>query len=288
MKEINIRVFKNKESQHQIYSIPLMEWLVGERFRLAVEAVRAAPDKDTMDKLKLKLPCAMPSLLVDGTHSGLIAIDIDAKDNLSYTPAQLKEKVCSLSNVYYCGYSCRGRGVWALVPLYDTSKHLEHFRALETVFERIGLTIDDSCSNVNRLRFCSYDAEPYFNDDAVPFRLVPAPEAPKAKIKLTSPDFVKGKNIFDEFNQKADVVGLLTNHGWKKIREVNDRIMLTRPDKQHGISGEYSTSLRLFYCYTGSAQFEPKRAYNAVQLLSILECNEDIKRTAKAIKQLIK
>ena len=288
MKNIKIQCFKNKESQHKPYSIALGDWLVGERFKDRIEVLRAAPDKATIDKIKLKLPCAMPSLLVDGTHSGLIAIDVDGKDNLSYTPKQLKEKVCSLSNVYYCGFSCSGRGVWALIPLHDTSKHLEHFRALEQEIKRIGLTIDSSCSNVNRLRFCSYDAEPYFNEDAVPFRLVPAPEAPKAKVKLTSPDFVKRKNIFDEFNQKADIIGLLTNHGWKKTREKGDRIFLTRPDKQHGISGEFSTSKRLFYCYSGSAQFEPRKAYNAVQLLSILECNEDLKRTAKAIKQLIK
>jgi hypothetical protein len=286
MKNIKIKCFKNKESQHQPYSIALGDWLVGERFKDRIEVLRAAPDKDTMDKIKLTLPCAMPSLLFDGTHSGLIAIDIDAKDNLSYTAEQLKEKVCSLSNVYYCGYSCSGRGVWGLIPIYDANRHLEHFRALEVVFKRIGLTIDDSCSNVNRLRFCSYDAQPYFNEDAIPFRLVPAPEAPKPKVKLTDKNFVKGKNIFDEFNQKADMVGLLQNHGWKKIREVNDRIMLTRPDKQHGISGEFSPSKRLFYCYTSSAQFEARKCYSAVDLLSILECNEDIKRTAKAIKQL--
>jgi hypothetical protein len=206
---------------------------------------------------------------------------------LEFTPQQLKEKVCSIANVYYCGYSCSGRGVWALIPLHDSTKHLEHFRALDVIFKRIGLIIDSGCSNINRLRFASYDSEPYINEKAEKFSIILV-DIQKPKIKLTSPDFVKGANIFDEFNQKADIIGLLTNHGWKVTKEKSDRVLMTRPDKEHGTSGEYSNSRRLFYCYSGSAQFEPNRAYNAVQLLSILEFNNDIKRTAKAIKELIK
>jgi len=288
MKNINIRVFKNKESQHQPYSMPLLEWLTSDRFKDRIELLRAAPTKDEMDKIKNTLPCAMPSLLFSGEHSGYIAIDVDGinhGDNLEYTPAQLKAKVSSIANVAYCGYSASGLGVWALVPIKDTSKHLEHFKALIEKFKAIGLKIDEGCSNINRLRFCSYDSEPYLNENAVVFSLVWV-DVPKPKISLTSPDFVKTANVFDEFNQKADVVGLLTNHGWKKTKEKGDRIMLVRPDKQNGISGEFSISRRLFYCYTSGAQFEPQKAYNAVQLLSILECNEDMKRTAKEIKRL--
>lgn len=288
MRKVEIRFFKNKESQNRPDPINLFDWLTTDRFRDQVLKIRECSNQKEIDNLKGRLPCAMPSLQMNGSHSGYIAIDVDGanhNENLSYTPEELKLKVSSIANVAYCGYSCSGRGVWALIPLFDTTRHLEHFRALEAAFKTIGLVIDSACSNVNRLRFCSYDSDPYINENAIPFSLIWV-DAPQQKVKLTSPDFVKSATIFDEFNQKADVIGLLANHGWKKTREKGDRIKLTRPDKLHGTSGEFSTSKRLFFCYTASAQFEANKAYNAVQLLSILECNEDIKRTAKAIKHL--
>ncbi|MDO9152309.1 MAG: BT4734/BF3469 family protein [Paludibacter sp.] len=283
MKKLNIKCFKNKESQHHPFPISLNDWLITDRFKKQILTLRNAPTKEAMDKLKLSLPCAMPSLLFDGNHSGFIAVDIDGinhGDNLEYTPVQLKEKVSGIVNVFYCGYSASGLGVWALIPLYDTNRHIEHFRALEVVFKNIGLVIDAGCSNVNRLRFCSYDSEPYINEDAVPFSLVLVSEP---KLKFTVPDFVKSDNVFEKFNQTADVINLLTCHGWKVIKEKGDRIFFTRPDKQHGTSGEFSTSKRLFFCFTGSAQFEANKGYNAAQLLSILEYNNDMKLTFKEL-----
>jgi len=283
MKNINIRCFRNKESQNKPVPISLRDWLITDQYKERIQALRSAPTKEEMNKLKLLLPCAMPSLLFDGNHSGFIAVDIDGVnhgDNLEYTPLQLKSKVSEIVNVYYCGYSASGLGVWALIPLHDTNKHVEHFRALQIAFKNIGLVIDAACSNVNRLRFCSYDCEPYINEDAIPFSLI---EVDEPKLKFTVPDFEKSENVFEKFNQSADVIALLACHGWKIVKEKGDRIFLVRPDKQHGISGEFSTSKRLFYCYTASAQFEANTAYNASQLLSILEYNNDFKRTYKEL-----
>lgn len=290
MKDIIIRYFDSKETQTRPKPVNLLEWVTTDSYQLQVEKIRQCETKGEADLLKSKLPCAMPSLRMDGSHSGFIAVDVDGVnhgDNLEYTPAELKEKVSSIANVAYCGYSCSGKGVWALIPLFDTTKHLEHFKALEVIFQRIGLTIDGACKNVNRLRFASYDPEPYINQDAEKFSMILVDIA-KPKISLSSPDFVKGVDIFSEFNQKADVIGLLTNHGWNVTKEKGERIFLTRPDKNDGVSGEFSTSKRLFYCYSSSAQFEGGRAYNASQLLSVLECDNDMKRTAKEIRQLIK
>ena len=289
MKEIYIRFFENKESQNSPKSIGLLDWLTTDEYKNQIEAIRQCESKEESDRLKSKLPCSMPSMRIDGSHSGFIAIDVDGVnhgDNLEYTPAELKAKISQIVNVAYCGYSCSGKGVWALIPIFDTTKHLEHFKALEVVFQRIGLTIDSSCKNVNRLRFASYDPEPYLNEQAEKFSLILA-DKPKSKISLSSPNFVRSANIFEEFNQKADVVGLLQNHGWKVQKTKGDKIYLTRPDKTDGISGEFDNTRRLFYCYTNSAQFDGSRAYNASQLLAVLECDNDMKRTAKEIRKLI-
>lgn len=286
MKDIDIRIFENKESQSRPKSIGLLDWCVTDRFKLQVESIRSCDSKDEADRLKSKLPCSMPSMQMDGSHSGYIAIDVDGKDNPDHTPAELKAKVSQIVNVAYCGYSCSGKGVWALIPIFDTTKHLEHFRALEVVIQRIGLTIDSSCKNVNRLRFASYDPEPYLNEQAEKFSLILA-DTPRQKISLSTPDFVRGVNIFEEFNRKADAVGLLQNHGWSVQKIKGDKTFLTRPDKTGGISGEFDAAKRLFYCYTNSAQFDGGRAYNPSQLLAVLECDNDMKRTAKEIRKLI-
>ena len=289
MKEIDIRCFENKESQSKPKSIGLLDWCTTDRFKSQIEAIRKCESKDESDRLKSTLPCSMPSLQMDGSHSGFIAIDVDGVnhgDNLNYTPAELKAKISQIVNVAYCGYSCSGKGVWALIPIFDTTKHMEHFKALEIVFQRIGLTIDSSCKNINRLRFASYDPEPYLNENAEKFSLILA-DTPKQKISLSSPDFVKGLNIFDEFNRKADVIGLLQNHGWRVQKIKGDKTYLTRPDKTDGISGEFDEGRRLFYCYTSSAQFDGGRAYNPTQLLAVLECDNDMKRTANEIRKII-
>jgi VirE N-terminal domain len=291
IKNIKISAYRNKESQRFPIEISLHEWLTTDKYKMAIEALRNASNVEEETRLKLSLPVCIPSGTFSNEmkliqHSGLMAIDVDAKDNPAYTPALLKEKLCGFSNVLFCGYSCRGKGVWALVPIKDTTKHQEHFKAMEFVFNQMGVSIDKSCSNVNRLRFASYDTAPYFNLNAETFSLILVEEK-KPKISLKSADYVQSDNVFEVFNRNADVVGLLTNNGWHFVKEKQDRIYFTRPDKAHGsISGNFHTGLRLFTTWSSSTVFEPKKAYNASQLFNILECAGDWKQTAIRLKQL--
>ena len=290
LKNIQICYCRNKFNQSNPQPISIYEWITTDKFKQEIEKVRAAPDQATRDDLKSQLPCAIPSLLFDKSHSGFIAIDVDGtnhNENLNYTPQQLKQKVSNIANVTYCGYSASGLGVWALIPLFDQTKHLEHFKALQEVFKTIGLTIDESCSNVNRLRYASYDKEPYINENAKPFSLILA-EKKQAKAKLKTSNFNYTENVFENFNQNGDVLGLLQNHGWKIKYQKGNRIYLLRPGKDgKGISANFNTDLRLFTTWSSSTQFEARKAYNASQLFNLLECAEDWKRAAKRLKELI-
>jgi len=288
LKDVYIKSFRNKESQKHPMRVSLFDWVTSDSYKDSVLQLRAEPDEARRAQLKSALPCAMPSLLFDGGHSGFIALDIDGSNHGSgndLSPQELKQKVCSIANVAYCGYSASGLGVWALVPILDGTKHLPQFKALVERFGQHGLVVDKACSNINRLRFASYDSEPYINEDASVFRLAKI-ESEKPKVSIKHESIQRDANIFDEFNQKANVVGLLTNHGWQVSKQTGSKIYLCRPGKSGSISGEFCTQRRLFYCFTSGAQFEPQRAYNASQLLSILECNEDMKRTATEIKRL--
>ncbi len=289
LKNIQICCFRNKESQYRPEPISLYDWLTTDKFKQQIELIRATTDKATRDDLKAQLPCAMPSLLIDRSHSGFIAIDVDGvnhNENLNYTPAQLKQKISNIANVTYCGYSASGLGVWALIPLFDTTRHLEHFRALQEVFQRIDITIDESCSNVNRLRFASYDAEPYINPNAKPFSLILV-EKRQPKANLNYKHFKNTDNVFENFNLNGDVIDLLKNHGWKEKYTKGDRIYLQRPGKEgKGISANLNTEKRLFTTWSSSTQFEARKAYNASQLFNLLECVEDWKETGKRLKEL--
>jgi len=290
IKDIKITAYQNKESQHKPMEVSLYNWLITDRYKLRIETMRNEVDADIQNNLKLALPACLPSGVFDANkklvkHSGFLAIDIDAKDNPTFSPAELKTKISNIVNVFYCGWSCRGKGVWALIPILEPTRHLEHFRALYEVFLQHGIVIDKACSNINRLRFASYDSEPYFNYNAVTFTLVWIDEK-KPKINLKSTDFKTQDNVFENFNQSGDGVGLLTNHGWKVIRQKGDKTELTRPDKTDGVSGDWNSEKRLFYSYTSSTVFDAGHAYNASQLFNMLECSGDWKETAKKLKEL--
>jgi hypothetical protein len=170
----------NKESQ----SLPgvtktatLAALLLSETWRAQVEAVRAETDPARQQALKDALPVFLPSLAEGSTlrpqsfrHSGFVVLDLDAKDNPDIDGFdRLKEEIGAVPYVAYCGRSCRGRGWLLIVPITDPSRHREIYRALLSDFQKIGLRLDPSCINLNRLRFVSYDPAPYVNTAAVPY-----------------------------------------------------------------------------------------------------------------------
>lgn len=140
-------------------------------------AVAAGLDAEAISALKKSLPaCTVSGLFAERSasglieHSGFMAIDIDKKDNTHLTNfADVKSELCKLKQVAYCGLSCSGRGYFALIRLAYPDKHRAQFDALQSIFASWGLTIDNACKDVCRLRFYSYDAEAYFNLSAEPF-----------------------------------------------------------------------------------------------------------------------
>ncbi len=167
--------------------VKLADVLLGDRFKDQVEAIRAEPDEDKQKQMKMRLPAFTPSGIFASrkaetmmSHSGYICIDIDAKDNPNVANFdKLKELIIDNPNVEYCGLSVRGKGYFCLIPIADPSLHLEYFRALEADFFACGLVIDRHCSDVSRMRFVSYDPEPYICTGAIPYDYVlPAVDGP--------------------------------------------------------------------------------------------------------------
>jgi hypothetical protein len=92
-----------------------------------------------------------------------------------------------------------------------------------------------------------------------------------------------GLSPFEDYNKRGDVIGLLQEHGWKIIRETNDKIVFRRPGKNIGTSGDYLKSKQWFSVFTTSSQFEPNKAYLPYAVYAVLECNKDFKAAARKL-----
>lgn len=161
--------------------VNLYNLLTSDKYRGRVERVRSEPNPEKQAALKKELP----AFTVSGTfpdskadplcfHSGLVCIDIDAKDNTDVEGfADFKQAAAKIPYIAYCGRSVRGNGFFCIVPIKDPMKHREHFDALAEQFSLYvtdaaghGIKIDPSGSDVVRKRFVSFDPEPYVNPRA--------------------------------------------------------------------------------------------------------------------------
>lgn len=103
-------------------------------------------------------------------HTGFLCIDIDAQDN--QTLGDMKIILRTLRHrpeVALLMKSCSGTGYFALIPLAYPQYHKEQFKALMREYAALGITIDKQCGDITRIRFASYDADPYVNEQAIPY-----------------------------------------------------------------------------------------------------------------------
>ena len=157
--------------------IPLKEALLrGSSFKRLIGDCRKIKDKKQRSFFKAK---NIPAYSACGTfwtrdkdvvlekklkhYNSLMVLDFDDEPDID----ALRKDLMSLPWVYYAGLSVSGLGMFAIVPL-DTDDYTQHrrfFDALEAEMKTLGHKIDKSCKDVTRLRFVSYDPEPYFNED---------------------------------------------------------------------------------------------------------------------------
>ncbi len=177
---IEVSCFKNYDTPANPKQVNLLSWLQSEKYNNEVEHIRAIEDKKERNELKAELPAITPSGLFTYRaeknlikHSGFIQFDIDEKGNEGITNyMELKNHICNIQNVAYCGLSVSGKGFWGLIPIEHRDKHKLHFKALELMFKRFNITIDPSCKDVSRLRGYSFDPYGYFNHKAKLFSSV--------------------------------------------------------------------------------------------------------------------
>lgn len=88
-------------------------------------------------------------------------IDIDEKENpyLANESMLLNTgyRLFNLPYVYLVSRSCRGKGLFVIIPVENIDNIRGYFNKIKEDFKKMNIIIDQQCCNINRLRFISYD-----------------------------------------------------------------------------------------------------------------------------------
>ena len=160
-------------------TVNLKDFLFTDQYKVIAEAIRSGSTIEERHEIKNKHRTALPCATVSGRfterkrdkvaeYSGLIAIDIDYKDNVEVM-ANVPNILKQMDFIIYAGKSISGDGYFAICRVDDPKRLKEHYLALEKDFKEYGITIDKACKDTTRLRFASYNEEPYYNPYALTY-----------------------------------------------------------------------------------------------------------------------
>lgn len=144
-------------------------------------------------------------------HSGIIALDFDAKDN-DYFP---HDEIAVDNYVLAMHRSISGKG-WVVYCRIDPLKHLESFQGLERYFaNKYQVILDPSGKDVSRFRFVSYDPELHHNPMARVFKKY-LPKRKQVPVKT----YVHTSNDIDH------IINQITNRGINIADEYSDWVKI--------------------------------------------------------------
>lgn len=233
-----VSVFQmTQRGQQKIADVSLKDAIQrGNEYKQDIQQLRAI-DRDTNEgeykRIKLQMPMHTVSCLCGNSaknidkYTNLVCIDIDKKDNPQTSIEDLRQKVNSLPYTIYSSKSVGGKGLYCLIFVDGGEKDfINHFKALQEDFQRIGITIDKSCKNLNRLRVISYDTESYYNEKAQIYTKVKF-EYPKVTYNETKPTYKanhtnKDKATFEMALKDIEERGLIITHNHRETLDISN------------------------------------------------------------------
>lgn len=264
----------------------VLSFLSDESAKALCQKIKQVQDSEERKRLKAVAKCMSVSCSASKRgmagfvqHTGLIAIDIDFKDNehiLQHPDFFIT--ICNLPWIAYFGKSISGTGYFGIVPISNPLKHVAHFDALISVFASMKIQLDKAPRNVSSLRYQSFDEQAYFNHSASRFPFLHGPEnRGKSKYKSRKIGVTTNLSPFDDYNANGDIPSLLVENGWLLCGNPTNptRLRFTRPGKTSGVSVDWHTEKRILYVFSSNAGFdEENRGYNPVQVFyKITGCN---------------
>jgi hypothetical protein len=178
-----IDYYLNAETSKPAHETTLKDLIDGIRdgsFAETVAKVRElieSGDKDAADALKKTLPAVSLSGCITGrrkaavaegrfNHSGLLQIDLDAKDNIGWTIEEMRAALIADPRMVAVFVTPSGQGIKGVARIpKDAENHKAAFVAAEAHFKTLNLKIDPSCKDPVRLCFVSHDPEAWLRMD---------------------------------------------------------------------------------------------------------------------------
>ena len=139
-------------------------------------------------------------------HSGYICIDVDNDKQI----AEISKNTIKNDKYTHAIFdSVSGNGGFAIIVKIDKNKHLEAFYGLEKYYlQTYNIVIDPSCKNINRLRFCSFDPNLYFNEKSRIFKSY----LKKIDVKNRNNKLIVVKNDFENCINEASSLNLFDDY----------------------------------------------------------------------------
>lgn len=109
------------------------------------------------------------------------------------------------------------------------------------------------------------------------------PSEPVSPVRQQHIVALSGLSPFSDYDNKADVVSLLQQHGWKYSHRTGSKVHLKRPGSDNKYSGNWDEQRGWFSVFSPNTEFEPQRAYRAYAVYAILEHQGDFSAASKAL-----
>ena len=87
----------------------------------------------------------------------------------------------------------------------------------------------------------------------------------------------------EDFNARGNILELLLGHGWKEAGQTRNRLHLTRPGKDRGISATLYDGKVLHVFSSNALPFEADKSYSRFGIYALLEHSGDFRAAAKTL-----
>ena len=202
-------------------TVNLKDFLFTDQYKAIAEEIRSGSTAEERHEIKNRYRATLPCATVCGRfterkrdmiadYSGLMAIDIDYKGNENII-SEVPNILSQLDFITYAGKSISGDGYFAICKVDNPKCLKQHFLALEQDFKELGITIDKSCKDTTRLRFASYNAEPYYNPNALTYYKV-AEEPRRVSATVNPPELKFYSSSLDSAKRVEDNIKYLIDN----------------------------------------------------------------------------
>lgn len=223
---IEIGIYETTWNTQRKSVATIIQWLteIQPSNRERVLAMRNEPNETKQNQMKGDLCGATFSALFKPDRrkgdnvehlNSVMVIDIDHHDNEGLELIDLRETIFYLPYVYAVSASCRGKGLYAIIPINKPEYQAEYYKAVSYILENdFGIVCDKQCKDITRLRLVSYDPDTLIKKGEVEvFDKVLKTSLPKVEAPRKRPKYVSNESDNDLDRKFAQLVNeLIHNH----------------------------------------------------------------------------